>query len=211
MNPRFQIRLLGLLAAGAVVVTACGGGGATSAPTGGVTAPPATAAAPSSPAQSTDEPTFSFALPSGFNADTELEALLPAQLGGQDVFKLSMTGDQFVGAGEQGSDELSNALSQLGKTPQDLSVAFGGTDAVSVFAYRIKGVDATTFFNAFLQTGMSQGATITDVTIAGKSVRKVVTAESETIYLYTSGQVLFGVGGDDVPDALLNEVFSKLP
>jgi hypothetical protein len=214
---RTLVRSLGLAAAGALLLAACGGNAATTAPTqAAATQAPATQApatqAPGTAAPSSAEPGFSFALPSGFNADTELEDMLPDQLGGQDVITFSMTGDSFMGTGGEGTEELAAALQQLGKTPADLSVAVGGSDAVAVFAYRLKGVDANTFFGTFLQmAGQTDGATVTDATIAGKAVKKVVTDSDETIYLYSSGDVLFGVGGEDVSDALLTEAFSKLP
>jgi hypothetical protein len=54
---------------------------------------------------------------------------------------------------------------------------------------------------------------VSDANVGGKAVKKVVSSDTEiyTVYVYTQGDVMFLVGGDAVPDALLGEAFSKLP
>lgn len=205
MTSALITRALALLASGVLVLAACAPA-ATSAPT--------TAAQATSGPAPTDGlfPSFdlgSFALPS-FNSDLELEELLPDDIGGEAVQKVSMTGDSFLGGG--GSDDMEAVLSQFGKAPADLSVAFGGAAGVNVIAYRIRGVPAGQTYEAFLGiVEMEENPTISDTTVGGKPVKMIVTS-SETSYIYASGDVLFTVvGNDGVPQALIDETFSKLP
>lgn len=202
-------RPLAVLAGAAILVAACGSPAATAAPT---TAAAATQAPTVTTPAATVGPGFSFVLPSGFNADQELEGLLPDDIAGQPVQKLSMAGTSFLGTGEDSSKEMLALLAQLGKTPADLSVAFGsaGTDAV-IIAFRIKGVNANDALNALVT--LSQNPDIgemTDVSVAGKSAKKLVSAEEGDTYLYFSGDVIFTIAGD-ISEPVLNEIFSKLP
>jgi hypothetical protein len=212
MTARRTGTALTLFAGLALAVVACSGNAGTAAPTSGSpSAPPATEAAASQAPASFGLPGFSFALPS-FTADTELEAMFPSEIGGEQLQVLSMTGSDFLGTGASGN-ELGPILTQLGKSPSDLSVAFGGTTQASVVAFRIKGVPADQFLNAYTQAA-PQGAAITDASFGGKAVKKVVTPDSGSpTYLYLKGDVIWTVtGGSSAPsDALLNEAFSKLP
>jgi hypothetical protein len=201
-----------LLVGLALVVGACSGNAATPGPTGAAsTGVPSTEAAPSEAPGESGLPGFSFALPS-FTADTDLESKFPAEIGGEKLQVLSMTGSDFIGANPAGN-EIAPVLSKLGKSPSDLSVAFGGTMSIAVVAFRIKGVPADQFLNAYTQTA-PQGANITDASLGGKSVKKVVTPDSTgTTYIYLKDDVIWTVssGSEAATDALLNEAFSKLP
>ncbi len=191
--------LLGVM----LVAAACGSSGATTAPTEQPVA--------SLPTASQLIPGFSFSLPS-FTADTELEALFPDQIGGADVTVVSMSGADFLGSGIAGG-EISPVLTQLGKTPADLSVASGGTPQLSIIAFKIKGVPADQFFTAYSQLATS-GAAVTDASFGGKSVKKVAATDSPApLFIYLKDDVIWTVtGGVSAPsDALLNEAFSKLP
>jgi hypothetical protein len=189
----------------ALAVVACSGNAATTGPT---TATSTEAPSSQAPAGS-GLPGFSFALPS-FTADTELEAMFPSEIGGKPLQVLSMSGSDFLGSGSAGT-ELGPILSQLGKSPSDLSVAFGGTTDIAVIAFRIKGVPADQFLTAYTQSA-PQGATITDASFGGKSVKKVTTSDQpQATYLYLKNDVIWTVSGSGMTDALLNEAFSKLP
>src|SRR5262249_35522814 len=120
--------------------------------------------------------------------------------------------DQFLGQGSS-SPELSAALGALGKTPADLSVAFAGSASITIVAFRVKGVPADALFTAFknAQTGEF---TTSSVSYGGKSVTKIVPADTSTAFIYVKDDTMFVVGssGDTTPsDALLNEAFQKLP
>jgi hypothetical protein len=192
-----------LVAIVALVVAACGGTGATNAP------PSTASTATSEPPASFNLPDASFVLPS-FEPNPELEAMFPERIGGQPLQVLSMSGAEFM-ASESGV-ELAPVLDQLQVTADDLSVAFGGTQQVTVVAFQIKGVSAKQFFNAYLATAPgAQDAAVTDATFSGKTVKKVVPADGDTVYLYLHGDVMWTVGGTGLTDALLTETFSKLP
>lgn len=214
MTARITARPLAALAALAIVVAACGNGGATTAP--------ATQAAPVTQAPATQAPVAtqgavatdalpSFALPS-FHSDQDLEGLFPDQIGGVDLTVLSLTGDEFMAMGS--SPELDAALGTLGKSPSDMSVAFGGAGSITIIAFKIAGIPAATIETALFQAYQQEtGSTIADATFSGKSVKKITpTATTEDVsYLYGVQDVIFAVGGTDVTDAQLAEVFSKLP
>ena len=87
MTSRSLARLVALVAAAATFIAACGGGAATTPPgtTAPATLPAATVAPATQAAGGSVQPGFSFALPSGFNADKDLEALLPDSIAGEPV------------------------------------------------------------------------------------------------------------------------------
>jgi hypothetical protein len=208
MTARRTFSGLALLVGGTLVIAACGPS-ATATGTPGATTTPATEV-PATEVPIAGLPGFSFVLPS-FTADAELEAMFPTSLGGETLQVLSMKGTDFMGSGAAGT-EIAPVLQQLGKTPADLSVAFGGTMNISVFAFRVQGVPADQFLSAYIQSTQSaQGSTITDTSFGGKSVKKVVATGQDAVYLYLHGDVVWTVGGTGLTDALLNEAFSKLP
>jgi hypothetical protein len=182
--------------------------------------PGATATAQvSSPTPSPETPTDTdgglptFELPS-FSGDQELEDLLPDELGGTDVDKISLTGAEFVQLGNPASPELQTLLNTLGKQPSDLSVAFGSAGSMTLIAYRIKGVPGDAILTSILSAYQAtQDSTATDVSFAGKTVKKFVPSDptGDIVYVRTAGDAVFVVGGEDLTDALLTEAFSKLP
>jgi hypothetical protein len=199
------VRPLAIVAAGAMALAACG----SSAPSTGPTTPPlATVAPPTQAAPATGAPGFSFTLPS---VDKELEAVLPDQIGGVAVQKASMTGEAMLGV--PGSEEFQQVLAALNKTPADVTGAFGGTTRAITIAVRIKGLDAGTFFNAFVQASQDDQAVITDATIAGKPAKKVVDGSGATTYLYFTGDTVVTIAGAgaDLTDPELTEIFGQLP
>jgi hypothetical protein len=204
VNRRLTLSLIASLVALAVAVAGCGGAGQTPSPT------------PNPNGGGLDLGSFdlgSFALPS-FTTDAALEAMIPDQLGGQALDKLSFTGDAFMGSGQEGSAQVQALLGSMGKTPGDLSVAFGGNSLVTVIAYQIKGVPASSFMSTF--TGLmsqQQQVTASQTSYAGKSVTKLTAETGDVSYVYGSGDVLFFVAGgtQDLTDAILTETFQKLP
>ena len=200
---------LALLAGAALLVVACNGAAATTAPTAAATQVLSTEAPSTDAAPSLGLPGFSFALPS-FTAVADLEALFPDSIGGQPLAVASMTGADFLGMGTSSKD-VQTALQQLGKSPSDLSVGYGTNSAVTIFAFRIKGVPADQFLGKYLAS-TAQGAVVTDASYGGKSVKKVVNGGQVGAYIYLSGDILWTVGGTaTLTDAVLTEAFSKLP
>ena len=209
MTARRAGTTLALLTGAALVVVACGSSAATTAPTAPpVTQAPPTQASPSEPGSSGGLPGFSFVLPS-FSSDADLEAMFPDSLGGAPLTVQSMSGADFMAMGG-GSQDVEKALQDLGKTPADLSVGFGGNASMTIFAFRIKGVPADQFLGKYLSS-TAVGSTVTDASFAGKTVKKVATGSQASVYIYLSGDILWTVGGNAPTDALLTEAFSKLP
>ena len=152
-----------------------------------------------------------FVLPS-LHSDQKLEDLFPDEIGGEALTVLSMSGAAFMGTDP--SPELEAALGTLGKSPSDLSVAFGGNAALAIIAFKVAGVPGNSILSALATAFQSENASTTsDVNISGKSVKKFVPTDTteDTLYVYTAQDVVFTVSGSGVTDALLNEVFSKLP
>ncbi len=192
----------------------------TVAPTPTPTAAP-TQAPPSAEASATAAAGEPSALPSDLGSlgalmhgDPALEAALPSEIGGNQLQKFSFKGDSsLLGAAGQSQqlNDLQGALGQLGKSMSDLGFAVAGSDAVTIGAYQISGLDANAVWgamqNAFSQANAS--AQISDASFAGKAVKKIVSSDSNTAYLYPHGDILFFVTANT--DALLNEAFSKLP
>ena len=208
MTTRMTTRALPALAVLAIVIAACNNGAATAAPaTQAPTTAPATAAPTTAPASqgaaATGDPLASF------HGAQDLEGLLPDSIAGVPVVKASISGTDFMGMG--GSDELSKALSDLGKTPADMSVAFGNAGTSTIFAFKVNGVPASQILNAMF-AAETDPATVTDVSFGGKAVKKII-ASGETLasYVYTTQDVVFVVTGTGITDAQLGEVFAALP
>jgi len=173
---------------------------------------PATTSASPSPAAASASAGL---LPSlSLHGDAALEAMLPDQIGGTTLQKFSFQGAGAFSSGASGSQELQDALGQIGKSPNDVSFAVAAsTDgSVTIGAFRVNGADANNVVSAFIQAGekANPGTTVSDASISGKSVKKVVDpSETKPTYVYAHGDVMFFVQAES--DALLNEVFSKLP
>jgi hypothetical protein len=173
---------------------------------------PATTSASPSPAAASASAGL---LPSlSLHGDAALEAMLPDQIGGTTLQKFSFQGAGAFSSGASGSQELQDALGQIGKSPNDVSFAVAAsTDSgLTIGAFRVNGADANNVVSAFIQAGQkaNPGTTVSDASISGKSVKKVVDpSETKPTYVYAHGDVMFFVQADS--DALLNEVFGKLP
>lgn len=210
MTARSIARPLALLAGVAVFVAACGGG-ASQAP-GATTTVTATQAPIATQVPLATEGAFSsFALPS-FHSDVQLEELFPDEIAGQKMTVLSMAGSEFMSEGS--SPELDAALVALGKQASDLSVAFGSAGTITIIAFQVDGAPGAQILSEIFKAYQEDtAASITDLTLGGKSVKKVVSTDTGqgTSYIYSAQDVVFAVGGLNVTDAALNEAFSKLP
>lgn len=206
---------LGLLAA------ACGGGSAaTPTPTAAPQASQAAASedtsqsaseAPASPEPaSTDNGSVSNgSLPPG--TATELEAMLPANVGGVAFAKTSFGGGLLPATLPVGSDELSTFLKANGKTLADVSMAVATpTDSSKagsfVMAFQVKGVDGTKLAQVLAGSGDSG---LQAATVAGKQVQQAG-AGGFGFTLYTKGDVVFYILalGDT---SLVNGIVAALP
>ena len=206
MTARPSIRTFTLLIA-AVALAACSGGAATNAPATQAAAATQAVVATQAPA-ATDNGLPSFVLPS-FHANSNLEKLIPTEVGGEAITTLSVSGTDLIGLGS--SDELKAVLTALGKQPSDLSAALGGNSLVEFAAFQVNGVSGSQILSAFSAQSVTDSV-VTDATFGGKSVKKIAPTDgSDATYVYTRDDVVFSVSGSELTDALLNEAFSKLP
>lgn len=213
MTRQRHARFLPLLAAGSILLAACGGEGG---PTPTAVAPTASPAQPSASQAPTLPPLPtgtlpSFPRPSG-GGDPELEAMYPASIGGEALSPISLSGEQLA-ASPYGL-LLQGYLADQGKTLADASAAFGGTAAVTIIAYRVKGVPAEETLDYLIEAARAVvPGTVTELTVGGKPVTRMTpdAAGGSSTYSYTHEDVVFVLGGDDLTDALLAEALSQLP
>ena len=153
------------------------------------------------------DPRTRISLPS---ADKELEGLLPDQIAGETVGKSSVGGEALVAG--PGGDAYQRVLTALDKKPSDLSAAIGSTEEVLLLAFRIKGVEADAFFDAYLEAAAAEpDAQPTDVTVAGKPAKRFIDATGQTLYVYFVDGASITVSQSQPDTAILTEIFEKLP
>ena len=215
---RRHLAPLAASAALAIFVAAC-----SSSATPSPTAPPAAAAsvAPSAapsmqasaaPAAST-APAASGALPSLTlpNEDTNLEALLPSTFGGAKLQKLSMKGADFLG--QSSNADLANALSSLGLTAADVSVAIASdiaeTSGLTFIAIRFAGADSSKLLQVFQAASQASGQTVTSVNLGGKAALKATDSSGSSSYFYVKNDTILGVTAPD--DATAATMLAVLP
>jgi hypothetical protein len=158
------------------------------------------------PSGSFDIPSFdipSFSFPS---EDKDLEARLPNEINGVTLVKYSFKGATFLESGADNQQDLVDFLSALGKSPNDLSVAFAG-DAngdldLQLGAFRVAGADSNALLSAFVAATQKESPqdTVTQGNVGGKNVTQIVDpddTESGTIYIYANGDTLFYVSSPD--------------
>ena len=207
---RISTRLALFGASVALIVAACNGSTSrTAAPASAGQPSTAQSEAPSvAPSVAESAPTNSgspiaipsFALP---NDDKGLEALLPDQLCGKAVSKLSFSGDRFASVPDP---TLQGTLAQLGKSLSDVSAAAAfpnpatnGNCKTTAFVFRIKGADVGRFRDVFLAAAKKQDdTTYTTGNVGGKDVYIGTKPGNDTkTYAYFKGDALFFV---DAPD-----------
>lgn len=199
---RITFLLLTLLA---LVLAACSGNSGGSSTSASASA----SAAATSPAQSdeaSEQPTESSsdgtALPSVDlpNSAPELAELLPDEIGGQQVQKISMSGAELMAEGSGTDPEFISFLERVGAQPEDISVAFVFTlsaegDTAGIAAFRVAGASSDELEREFRASLDSEGETIDwqEQSVGGKDVLTAPDTNSEdaTQYLYTVGDIVF--------------------
>ena len=186
MHPyRFHAAVAALVLA--MLVAACGG---------------STSSATASPTPSPEPTTNSSAgaLPSA-GAVSDLEGLIPAEIGGITLQKSSMSGDQFVNSGST-SQELQDFLEGLGVAVEDVAIAIGvglsteTGEAAAMFAFRADGADTDRLVNGFKEAydaDNDRGLVWEPVSIGGKSAERTTNPQQpdQVIYLYAKDDILF--------------------
>jgi len=206
---------LGLITIAAIVVTACSATAAPSASTAALqsaSAAPSASFAPPSGSPSglpSAGPSASIAVPSFVlpSTDKALEALIPDEMCGQKVQKLSMSGSAF----EQADPEFVQLLAALGKTPADVSMAAGGIQSgskCSAGIFEVKGADPAQFKQDFLDAAAKNGDHYTEKSLGGKTVLADPTSKNVQ-YGYFKGDALIFVLADSDADAAT--VIAALP
>jgi hypothetical protein len=228
----------GLFVAAAFSVAACGG---TATPSGLPTVPAIPSGAiPSISIPSIDIPSIpplgSFAIPSfafpsfNTNADPDLAAKFPTQIGGQpvtDVTTVNFVEFMTAFAGDTPEDQTRlQAFMQLldnnGINAATLSFGSGkatvNDESVRIQAFRTPGVPSTTFLTLWPQLAQignfSSGETpappptVGSATIAGKTITTFTDEDGNVTYVYPSGDIAWGVESSD--QATLEAVFGAV-
>jgi len=141
------------------------------------------------------------------STDKALEALIPDEMCGQKVQKLSMSGSAF----EQADPEFVQLLAALGKTPADVSMAAGGIQSgakCSAGIFEVKGADPAQFKQDFLDAAAKNGDHYTEKSLGGKTVLSDPTSKNVQ-YGYFKGDALIFVLADSDADAAT--VIAALP
>ena len=199
--------LLTASAAIAIIVVACGSSATPApsvaaasvapslAPSVAASPSPAASVAPSeSAAAAASDAIPSIGLP---NQDTNLEALLPSTFGGAKLQKFSMKGAEFLG--QSTSPEFNSAMSALGLTAADLSVAVAadatGSSGITFVAIRFAGADSGKLSQVFQAASQASGDTVSSVNVGGKDVLKTTSSSGDVTYFYVKNDTVFGVTG----------------
>ncbi len=191
----------------AIMVAACGGS-ATAAPSAAAPSVAASAAPSVQPSPSPEAsaaaaastaPDASGAIPSiglpSFNADKNLEALLPTTFGGVTLQKFSMKGAQFLG--QSSNSDLNKAVASLGLSTADVSVAFAadptGKMDITFAAIRFAGADSGKLLQVFQAASTASGSLVASVNVGGKDVIKTQDKSGSLSYFYVRNDVILGV------------------
>jgi hypothetical protein len=178
-----------------VVGAACNSTASSATPGAASAGPSASASAPSvsaSPAASGG--LRSFGLPSGAK---DLEALLPDTLCGLPAVKYSMSGAQFAATAQP---EFTKTLSDLGKSPSDVSFAAAGSSNGECGAgiFRINGVDEARLQQVFLDASKAEGGTFAAGNVGGRSVFVITTpGDDGKQYVYFKADAVVFVQAPD--------------
>jgi hypothetical protein len=136
----------------------------------------------------------SIALPS-FNADKDLEALLPPTFGGATLQKFSMKGAQFLGSSP--NPAFDQAIAALGLTAADVSVAIAadptGKMDISFAAIRFAGADSGKLLQVFQAASQATGDLVGSVNVGGKDVIKTKDSSGSFSYFYVKNDTVLGV------------------
>jgi hypothetical protein len=152
-------------------------------------------------------------------AVADLEALIPDEIGGIELQKFSMKGDEFVNS-QSATEETEDFLRGLGVSTDDVGVAFGfgfsseTGDAVAMFVFRAVGAGTDRLVSVFKEATDSERQTPLDwepATVGGKQVERATDSEQQgqTIYLYAKDDILFFLAASQEEQAA--EALAGLP
>jgi hypothetical protein len=158
------------------------------------------------------------ALPSAGTV-ADLEALIPAEIGGIPLQKFSMRGNEFVNSGSA-TDETQEFLESLGVSTDDVAVAFGfgvsptTGEGAAVFVFRALGAGSDRLVTVFMEATDAEREAPLDwqqTRIGGKGVYRATDPEqdNQTVYLYAIDDTLFFLAATREADAA--EALAALP
>lgn len=200
----------------AAAVAACGMSSGTPIPTATATRPasPAASASALAPASETPEPSVDR------HGVPELEAFLPASVGGVALERLSLTGADFYALGTSDNRaRLDDMLDALGRTLADLAVADAGDPTgravLEVGVLRVAGSEPARLLSEWAASNQAVKPgriAVTSATIDGRRLTKLVDSTRPvggSTYAYAIGDTIFLVAADD--PALLSNALAQLP
>lgn len=194
--------VLAVVAGAVLLIAACGGTAATPAAGGSVaqvaTPPPSPSQArPTAPAGSPSvkpRPSQKLVVP---HDDPELEKLLPNEVAGKVLMKLSVGPVSSIGvAGAQG---IKDAAKQIGDGSGNFGLAYAGDPdgKFNLFALHINGADPSALLTSFTQMTLSEtlGGKAESATLGGRSLVHVIdpTSQIGDVWFFAKDDTLYGV------------------
>jgi hypothetical protein len=186
---------------------------------------PSTSAAPSGGAAASASPsTGPVASPTPVpsvdaHGASDLEALLPDEIGGVTLSKVSLTGADFLKLGDEaGQSQMSTFLAELGRTADHLTVAEAYDPAgILVFKeglFRVAEADPVKLLDLWVasqQAATSNRLQVSNSTVAGRPLTRLTDPTREvggSTYAFAEGDTLVLIAADDT--ALLEEALGKI-
>ena len=164
---------------------------------------PSPSAEASAAAVASTAPDASGALPSiampSFNADKDLEAMLPSTFGGATLQKFSVTGTDFLGG--DSTSGFGQMVTALGLKATDVSVAMAadpaGTLDTQFAAVRFRGADRAKLAQVLQASSEASGDLVGTVNRGGKDAVKTKSSSGGFSYFYVRNEVVLGVTAKD--------------
>jgi hypothetical protein len=211
----------------AAAIAACGTSSGTPIPTAAATSQAAAASDPASAPASAPASDVPASLPPetpepsvDSHGVPELEALLPASVGGIALERLSLTGADFYALGTSDSRaRLDDMLKGLGRTLADLAVADAGDPTgkavLEVGALRVAGAEPARLLSEWVASNQAVKPgqiVVTAEALDGRRLTKLVDSTRPvggSTYAYAIGDTIFLVAADD--PAILSSALAQLP
>jgi hypothetical protein len=144
----------------------------------------------------------------------DLEALLPAKVGGKKLRKGSTTGAVVFGGNAFGR-VMTSFLAKHGKRPSDLRFANAQTSSrkfqIELGVFQVHGLPGSTLRQAIVESSRPGAPELktSSATLSGKPVTKLVYPGGSTLYLYAHDDLVFYVGTQD--EALAGTILAMFP
>ena len=205
----------GLLILVSTLVVACGSSAVTPGPSTAASPGSSTPASiPPSSAPGTPEPSVDA------HGAQDLEALLPARVGGVALERRSLTGPDFYAFGTPETQERLDAmLARIGKTVADLTVADAydprALTILEVGAFRVAGAEPARLLAEWVASNQASNPgriSVTSETVDGRVLTKLVDSTREvggTTRAFVIGDTIYLVGADD--QAIVSDALAQLP